>query len=414
MRVLQINAVYGKFSTGRLTKELHLRLQEQGAQSYVASCNTNGLLDNSYRIGSFFDWKLHALLSRITGLQGYFSKRVTKKLTRYMDRIAPDIVHLGNLHNNYINLPMLLRYLSDHHIATVLTLHDSWFYTGKCMYYIEVNCDKWKSACGTCPALKLGNKSYFFDRTKKMLADKQAWFSCIDHLAVIGVSQWVTEDARQSILKNASIIQCIYNWVDLQVFRPRDPSALRKSMGLEGQFVILGIAMQWIPVKGIHIFSDLAKTLPENCKIVLAGHCDDHYKSDNILYLGNIDDVERLAELYSMADVFVNPTIQETFGMTTAEAMASGTPVVAYHSTATPELLGDDSTCGILVEEYASPAFQSAILAVRETGKQAYTAPCRLRAETLFNKEQNIQRYMDIYHALQSMSDMETSAYENQ
>lgn len=167
MKVLQINAVYEKFSTGRTTKEMHEYFLNNGIESFVASPYIASLKKNAYMIGNKFDWKMHALFSRLTGLQGYFSRNETKKLINYIDRIKPDIIHLRNLHSNYINLHMLLNYISNNDIATVITLHDSWFYTGKCMYYIEEQCSKWKKKCGKCPSLKKGNPSFFFDCTKK-------------------------------------------------------------------------------------------------------------------------------------------------------------------------------------------------------------------------------------------------------
>lgn len=157
---------------------------------------------------------------------------------------------------------------------------------------------------------------------------------------------------KKSILKDARIIQCIYNWIDLECFRPRDCSELKHSMRLDDKFIVFGIAMSWNSQKGINLFHELADLLPDNCKIVLAG--DDssiQIKHSNVTYLGTIKDIDLLSKLYSMADVFVNPTIQETFGKTTAEAMACGTPVVAYNGTATPELVGLDGSCGFLVDE---------------------------------------------------------------
>ena len=118
MKVLQINAVYEKFSTGRLVKELHETLQQNGIDSYVACQYLGNLHDNSFQIGNGLDWKIHALLSRVLGKQGYFSRRATQKLLSYMDDIQPDIVHLHNLHNNYLNLPMLFRYLEEHRTAS--------------------------------------------------------------------------------------------------------------------------------------------------------------------------------------------------------------------------------------------------------------------------------------------------------
>ena len=245
MKVLQINAVYEKFSTGRTTKELHEAMQSKGIESFVACPDLASLSENGYKIGNKLDWKFHALLSRITGKQGYFSRFATKGLLDYISEVKPDVIHLRNLHSNYINLPMLLKYIAEKDIATVLTLHDSWFYTGKCVYYIECNCDRWENRCGNCPALKAGNPSLFLDRTTEMLSDKKKLFGAIRRLAVVGVSQWVTDDASKSILKDSAIVQCIYNWIDLERFRPRDCRQIKKSMGIENKFVILGIATSW-------------------------------------------------------------------------------------------------------------------------------------------------------------------------
>ncbi|MGL9837143.1 hypothetical protein EB22_01366 [Enterococcus faecium] len=401
MKVLQINAVYEKFSTGRSTKELHEAMQSKGIESFVACPDLASLPENGYKIGNKLDWKLHALLSRITGKQGYFSRFATKGLLDYISEVKPDVIHLGNLHSNYINLPMLLKYIAEKDIATVLTLHDSWFYTGKCMYYIEFNCDRWEAHCGNCPALKAGNPSLFLDKTTEMLADKKKLFSAIRRLAVVGVSQWVTDDASRSILKDSSIVQCIYNWIDLERFHPRDCKELKKSMGIENKFVILGIAMIWNKLKGIGIFHELADILPDDCQIVLVG--DDsavELKHAKIKYLGTVKDVDVLSKLYAMADVFVNPTIQETFGKTTAEAMACGTPVVAYNGTATPELVGSDGSCGFLIDENDARLYCDKILQIKMKSKSTFSKATRSRAERLFSKDKNIQMYFEIYERL--------------
>ena len=408
MKVLQINAVYEKNSTGRTTKELHEAMQSKGIESFVACPDPASLPENGYKIGNKLDWKLHALLSRITGKQGYFSHIATKGLIKYIDRLQPDVIHLRNLHSNYINLPMLLSYIAEKDIATVLTLHDCWFFTGKCVYYIEFGCDRWKENCGNCPALKAGNPSMFLDRSAEMLADKRKLFGSIHRLAVIGVSQWVTDDAARSILKDSAIIQCIYNWIDLDRFQPRDCAEYKQSMGLENKFVILGIAMGWSKAKGIQVFHELADLLPEDCQIVLVGDASAiPRKHPKINYLGTVTDVNTLAKLYAMADVFVNPTIQETFGKTTAEAMSCGTPVVAYNGTATPELVGTDGSCGYLVDENRAGLYLEKILEIKMKTKESYSAAARQRAERMFSKEKNTQMIFDIYESLLKMNEVD-------
>lgn len=401
MKVLQINAVYEKFSTGRTTKEMHEYFLNNGIESFVASPYIASLKKNAYMIGNKFDWKIHALFSRLTGLQGYFSRNETKKLINYIDRIKPDIIHLRNLHSNYINLHMLLNYISNNDIATVITLHDSWFYTGKCMYYIEEQCSKWKKKCGKCPSLKKGNPSFFFDCTKKMLNDKRKDFSKIDRLAVIGVSDWVTNDAKQSILHDAKIIGRIYNWIDLDLFKPRNTTRLREELNLNNKKVILGISMIWSPQKGINIFLEMANLLPDDYQIILVGNCDKNkYFNSKIMYLDTVENTKYLAQLYAMADIFVNPTIQDTFGKTTAEALSCGTPVVAYNCTAMPELIGINKECGELVYTFDAISFKKSIISVMKKIESGKKFMCRNRAITYFDKHKNIDMYLKLYNKL--------------
>lgn len=152
MKVLQINAVYGHRSTGTIVRDIEHACYESGIECLVASPDNEVLnARQGYRIGNSFDHKLHALLCRVKGKQAYFSKCATRALLKYMDCEKPDIVHLHNLHSNYIHLNMLLDYLAKRDIITIITLHDCWFYTGGCFYYSQIGCNRWLEKCGNCP-----------------------------------------------------------------------------------------------------------------------------------------------------------------------------------------------------------------------------------------------------------------------
>ena len=399
MKVLQINSIYEKFSTGRSVKEMHEFFLKNNVESYVAASENINTGDHFYKIGNNFDEKTHALLSRITGLQGYYSCISTRFLIQYIEKIKPDIVLLHNLHANYINLHMILTYLSSNNIATVLQLHDCWFFTGKCCCYIDVKCDKWKTNCNKCPAKHKYNNSFFFDFSNKMYKDKIALFSKFNNLAVVGVSKWVTDDAKESLLKNAKYIKTIYNWIDLDLFKPHNTTQLRKDLGLQNKFVIFGIATGWSVAKGIKVFYELSKVLDDSYQIVLAGNLSNYkYKTDKIKFLGTITDVKEIADLYAMADVFVNPSIMETFGKTTAEALCSGTPVIAYNSTATPELVGTDNKCGFLLEKNDINLYKEKIDIVKESGKDKYVNNTRKRAEKMFSYTNNLNEFLELFN----------------
>lgn len=128
MKVLQINAVYGQGSTGTIVHDIENLCEKSGIECYVASPDPKVQeAKRGYVIGNILDHKLHAFLSRIHGKQAYYSHIPTRNLLHWIDFINPDIVHLHNLHSNFIHLNMLLQYLSKRDIKTIITLHDCWF-----------------------------------------------------------------------------------------------------------------------------------------------------------------------------------------------------------------------------------------------------------------------------------------------
>lgn len=400
MKVLQINAVYETSSTGRITEELDCFLQDNGIESIVAVSQTTKQKDNLYQIGGVIDHKLHALFSRISGLQGYYSLAETKKLIHWIEKESPDIIHLHNLHANYIHLPMLLQYIAKKDIATVLTLHDCWFFTGKCMHYTDAQCYKWKEECHHCPKLKTDNKSWFFDRTAKMWADKKRLFLNIPRLAVIGVSDWITNEAKKSFLQNASMVKRIYNWINLDVFYPRKADIRERYCLPKDKFLILCISAIWsIKSKRGEGLLALANDLPKDVQLVVAGKVDENIKlPKNVAVVGYISSTEELAELYSGVDVYVHLSREDTFGKVIAENLACGTPAIVYNSTACPELIGEG--CGYVVATGNIEELKNAIDLIKENGKSYYSNKCIEYVKNNFEKEKLIEETINVYKVL--------------
>lgn len=397
MRILQINAVLEYGSTGRNAIELSDYLEKNGHESWVAYSKCLKPIKNSYRINSDFDVKFHGLMSRITGLQGYFSYFATKRLIKFMNEKQFDIVVLGNLHSNFLNIPMMFKYLVDNKVPVVIVLHDCFMYTGKCCHYTEDNCYKWQTGCYDCNFFRKNNPSWFFDKTKKIYNMKKGYYDKIEQLGVVGVSNWITKEAKNSILKNAKIIKSVYNWVDLEVFRPHT-NDLKYKYKLNDKFVILGVASGWSKEKGIDLFYKLSDVLPRNYHIVLVGKNVNKKRTDNITYIDETHDVFELAEIYNMADVFLNLSIEESFGKVSAEALSCGTPIITTNTTANPELLGEN--CGYILENFNIDTILKSINKVKSNKKEFYTNFTRKFSEENFDKSKNLQKYLEIFEEI--------------
>lgn len=397
MRIIQINAVYGVGSTGHIVQDIHEMLCAEGHESYVFWAITCANADNSghfYQIGSRLDHKTHAILRRIGKDQGWHSKLATKAACEKIQSLKPDVVHLHNLHSNYIHLPTLLKCLADEKISVLLTLHDCWYYTGYCTKYGD--CDQWRDECSHCPAV---SKRYR-RRIGKIFERKREYFSQIEHLYCNGVSRWTTEDGRNTPMLNPKGCSCIYNWINTDIFRPysnRVEVCLRYDIPVSKK-IVMGVAQGWSDEKGLQEFRKLSNHLSEEATVVLVGNHNGLQSDDNLKFVGYTKNQLELAELYSAADVFVNPSSFETFGLVTAEAMACGTPVVAYRNTGTAELVTE--ACGVLVENQNVDKLIGAVKYVLSRSKTDYSVECVENVIRKFEKHAQLDKYLSLYRRM--------------
>lgn len=401
MKIVQLNCVSGSASTGRTALEMARVTRSLGHENWIFYSEGTSEDDGSFRYITDGERKLHAVLSRLTGLQGYFSAVPTARLIQRMRAIRPDIVHLRVLHGNGICLPMLFRYLKKERIPVVVTLHDCWLFTGKCVYPVQYGCTAFRQDCAHCPAKADVNPSWLFTPARKMHRDRVKWFRALADYRIVGVSHWVSELGKEAFFP-AERVSTVYNWIDGALFYPRDTRALRTELGLGGKKVLLGVATRWDMgnKKGLEDFVAIAKQMPEDWHIILAGEMA--YTGElpeHMTAVGSIREPERLAELYALADVFVNPSRFETFGKTTAEALMCGTPAIGYRLTAMPELL--EGGCGVLVPPEDGPkGLFDACEQILSAGKEAYSENCLRRAREKFGMERNIGAYLALYEEL--------------
>lgn len=400
MKVVQINAVCDFGSTGRTCRELNDYLLESGHEGMVLYGNGKTDYSFAYRVTGKFGVKIHGLLSRILGKNAAYSPVATRKILAFLRSYRPDVVHLRNLHGNFVSLKPLLRYLAQEDIPTVVTLHDCWFFTGKCTHYTAAGCNRWQTGCHDCPRLRSDIPSFFFDRTGEMWEEKKKLFGAIPRLAVIGVSDWITGEARKSFLADAAILQRIYNWIDLDVFYPRGKAGRGRFGISEDKFAVLCIGAGWTEdsLKTKDLLA-LAERLPEDCEIILAGAVPfaDQLPS-NMKPVGYLSSVEDLAGLYSACDVYVHLSREDTFGKVIAEAISCGTPAVVYNSTACPEIVGEG--CGYVVETGDVDAVLDAVEKIKTASDANYEQICTEFAASSFSKNILIEETLHLYQRL--------------
>lgn len=393
MTVVQINSTCGVGSTGKICVGISRLLTESGVQNQILySCKTSGYplgiacSDRRYQ-------KLQALKSRVAGNYGFNSKRATRKMIRELERLRPDIVHLHNIHGHDCDLRMLFSYFQKNRTKLVWTFHDCWAFTGYCPHFTLAKCDKWKSGCSDCPQRR--EYSWFFDRSGALFEQKKRLFQGLD-LTIVTPSEWLADLVRQSFLKDKPI-RVIHNGIDPAVFQPTE-SSFRRKYGIESKKLILGVSFDWGYSKGLDVFAALAERLPNEYQIVLVGTDETAERQipGRILALRRTHDQRELAEIYSSADVFVNPTREDTFPTVNLEALACGTPVVTFRTGGSPETL--DDTCGSAVDCGDVDALEKEIL--RICAQKPYPkAQCLNRARD-FERNKRFKEYLELYERI--------------
>lgn len=340
MKYLFINSLAGVGSTGRIAAETCRALMAQGHTCCIAYGREKGSCDGipTYAIGGGLEVRLHGTLNRLTDRHGCYSRRATKAFLKWVEDYDPDVIWLHNVHGYYVNLPLLFAYLRTCGKTLYWTLHDCWAFTGHCAYFDYVGCDRWKTGCHHCPQKGSYPASFLLDGSRRNYEMKKALFTGIPNMTLITPSQWLAGRVSQSFL-GAYPVQVRYNTVDREVFRPR-PSDFRARHGLEGKLILLGVANVWEPRKGLADFLALAELLDDRYKIVLVGLSPEQLRRlpGSILGLPRTKNAAELAEIYTAADVYLNPSVEETFGMTALEAQYCGTRSVVYEDTACEEV----------------------------------------------------------------------------
>jgi putative colanic acid biosynthesis glycosyltransferase len=396
MNILQINSVCGIGSTGRIATDLHAILISHGHQSKVAFGREIAKhCQQTIRIGNRIDNYLHVARTRLFDSHGFGSVFATKALIVMIEELNPDVIHLHNVHGYYLNIGLLFAYLKYAKKPVIWTLHDCWAFTGHCAHFDFIGCKRWKNECYDCSIKTEYPKSFILDRSKRNYQRKKELFTGVDNLTIVAPSKWLANLVKESFLHEYPL-KVINNGINLSVFRPT-PSNFRERYNLQAKFVLLGVAAVWGERKGYQYFIDIAKHLQEDEQIVLVGLNEQQIKQlpVGVIGIAKTNSLAELAEIYSSADLFINPTLEEVLGLVNLEAMACGTPVITFNSGGSPECLEDG--CGVIVERGNLTGLVDAISLVKKNGKKLYTDQCQKRVKDYFDKDARFNEYIALY-----------------
>lgn len=393
--LLQLNCTANWGSTGKIAEQIGQCALSNGWDSYIAYGRMmNPSKSKLIRVGSRLNPYEHYAENLLFDNEGLASRRATRKFLREVDRIKPDVVHLHNIHDHWLNYRLLFQYLAKNNIPMVWTQHDQWATTGHCMYNL-CGCERWKTECHDCPM----SKWYSLDRSRRNFRLKKELLAAIPSLTIVPVSDWLGDNIRQSHLKNRPI-EVIHNGIDIRTFSPQ-PTDAHERYGIDKRKkIILGVAALWDARKGLNDFYALSKRLlKDEYAIVIVGRLTEAAMPPEdgcqMVFVPRTQNMLELAQLYSSASVFVNPTYQDNYPTTNLEAIACGTPVITYATGGSPESV-DESTGAVVTQDDIDGLMAN----IERLADGDYTEACRRKAEAEFDNSKCFNPYISLYNKL--------------
>lgn len=403
--IVQINPVLRKnTSTGRIMQEIGALAEKNGWKNYCAySRGRDGMMNcstESIPVGNRISTALHGLATRLADRHGLASTIATRRFVEQLRHIDPDIVHIHNIHGYFLDYRVLFDYLSRSRAKVIWTVHDCWLFTGHCYCYSFAGCNRWQEYCHDCPQRGAFPRSILADRSRRNFSDKRKAFTSmpVDRMTIVPVSEWLKGELSRSFLKEYPM-RVIHNGIDTDVFYPRRDTSVRVNLGIgEDKKIILGLASIWSREKGLDDFIAMSRIIADDEVIVLVGVDKNIARRlpASIRAISRTTDIEQLAELYSEATAFVNPTWQDNYPTVNLEAISCGTPVVTYRTGGSIEAI-DESNGGIIVEQGDVSGLLSAVRHIASAGKYGFSDACRQFALDNFRKEARYDNYLKLY-----------------
>lgn len=402
MKIVHIGTADNSGGAARASFQLHEALLRLGHESWMLVGQKFEQRPEIERIG--FSRSLHGrILNRLvleletrTGLQNLIQPKRYAFLSHPLVRDA-DILHLHNLHGNFFSHTILPR-LSK--IAPIVwTLHDTWALTGHCSY--NYDCGRWETRCGKCPNLD-EYPGIKLDTTAFLWRVKERVYRRTD-MHIAAPSKWLADMARRSPLLRGFEVHHIPYGIDTETFYPVDRPVARQGLRIPPDVhVVMIIALPGARRKGVDYFLAALHKLPQDLRpwiLVVGGRGVLNGVPPGICVreVGFVDSTEFMNLCYSSADVFVLPTLADNLPLTLLEALAAGTPSVAFDTGGVPDIISHMET-GYLCRYKDSEDLARGIQTLMNANLMASMRPrCRDAATKEYAREVQARRYMEVY-----------------
>lgn len=305
-----------------------------------------------------------------------------------------DIVHLHWILGGMLRIEELAKINKP----IVWTLHDMWAFTGGCFY--DDNCGKYISGCQSCPALGSKNK---VDLSKLIFNRKLKTFSKIEKINIVGLSRWICDCARRSKLLSMHPIINLPNPIDTDIFKPLEKEVARDMLNipLNKKLILFGASNLFDKRKGFaEILNALPKVEQSDVQLIIFG--SKAQQNDPIInfrthYIGKLSDDIALRVLYSSADVLVMPSLQENLSNVIMEALACGTPVVAFNIGGNSDMI-DHVENGYLAKPFETNDLAQGIdWVLRNSEEESLSSNARSKVIDNFEMQLVAKRYESLY-----------------
>lgn len=319
------------------------------------------------------------------------------KIMKLKEFDEADLIHLHIIHSGYFSMRHLPELTKKKPV--VWTLHDPWVLTGHCIHPFD--CNRWKLGCGQCPDLSspLPLKR---DHTKFLFSYKQKAFQNLD-LDLIVSSKWMKDMVEASpMFKKARIHQIPFG-LDLNFFSPQNADEARNRLGIQEKAVVISFRADDSPYKGLpYILEALEKinTVVPLCLLTLGKFSIKDKVSDRfqLIELGWVNDQPLIRDFFRASDIFLMPSLAESFGMMAVEAMACGKPVVVFDGTALPDITFAPDV-GIVVPKRNSIALSEVMqnLIQNPDERQSRGKNGRKLAEKVYSDQAHVRAIANLY-----------------